>query len=313
MSRFLIQGIAILLFGVFVLPRISGAADISHVPMGDKASGLIIITGRLNDGDEKRFNLVMQRYSKGAVLLMSPGGNLLTGLEIGRIIRMRNFATGVAPETRCASACALAWLGGTQRFMSSNSLIGFHAVSIVDKGAITETGLGNAVVGAYLTTLGLPLSAVVYISKASPDQITWLNLEDAKRVGIEVTLLDLAEAGLSATQNIPDEERIERSKETHNTTIISPNRMPPLKASERWLVVASRADLKESISIAQQYKLRFSETRVVKSENGQYGITIGRFDMTKGPEVMKHLIEEKRIPQDSYLTAGKRFLSIAWQ
>ena len=138
------------------LSGVCKAADISHTPIGDGSAGFIVVAGELNQGDEKKFNLIAQRYTKGAVLFVSPGGDLIAGIEIGRIIRLRNFATGVAPKTRCTSACALAWLGGTQRFLSSTSLIGFHAASVVVKDRARESGLGNAIVGAYLTTLGLP-------------------------------------------------------------------------------------------------------------------------------------------------------------
>jgi len=193
--------------------------------------------------------------------------------------------------------------------MSRDSLIGFHAAFKVDNGSIVETGLGNAVVGAYLTTLGLPLSAVIYISKASPNEITWLNLEDAKQVGIDVALLDLGATGSSITEKTPDNERIEAGKEHHDTAKNSLDQVPELQASERWLVVASRGYLEEAISIAQKYKKQFPETRVVKSENGQYGVTLGRFDAKEAPALMKRLIEEKRIPPDSYLSAGKRFLT----
>jgi len=190
-SSLLVAVLALALTGV------CKAADISHMPIGDGSAGFIIVAGELNQSDEKKFNLIAQRYTKGAVLFVSPGGNLVAGIEIGRIIRLCNFATGVAPKTRCASACALAWLGGTQRFLSSTSLIGFHAASVVDKSGATESGLGNAIVGSYLTTLGLPLSAVIYIAKSPPDEITWLNVSDAKQVGIDVSLLDLTPPGSS--------------------------------------------------------------------------------------------------------------------
>ena len=115
-----------------VLTTVCNAADISHMPIADGLTGFIIVAGEFNPGDQKKFNLIAQRYTKGAVLFVSRGGNLVAGIEIGRLIRLRNFVTGVAPKTRCASACALAWLGGTQRFMSSSCLIGFHAASVVE-------------------------------------------------------------------------------------------------------------------------------------------------------------------------------------
>jgi hypothetical protein len=73
--------------------------------------------------------------------------------------------------------------------MDQNARIGFHAASRSDTGA--ETGLGNALVGAYLAKeIGLPYEAIAYITKASPNSMTWLNLEDANKYGIQVRLID---------------------------------------------------------------------------------------------------------------------------
>jgi hypothetical protein len=302
-----VSSLSVAVLGIALI-GVCKAVDISHMPIGDGSAGFIIIAGELNQGDEKKFNLVAQRYTKGAVLFASPGGNLVAAIEIGRIIRLRNFATGVAPKTRCASACALAWLGGTQRFLSSTSLIGFHAAYVVEKGAATESGLGNAIVGAYLTTLGLPLSAVIYIAKSPPDEITWLNVSDARQVGIDVSLLDL-----TPPDSLKDRELSIEQSESAKADVPTLQKVPELRPSERWVVVASRGDLDQAISIAREYKPRFPETRVFKSENGQYGVTVGQFDISQNPGLITGLVEANQIPKDSYLTPGKRFVGIAWQ
>jgi hypothetical protein len=50
-----------------------------------------------------------------------------------------------------------------------------------------STGVANALLGAYLNRVGLPYSAVVYITQSVPQSITWLSIADAKRLGIEVS------------------------------------------------------------------------------------------------------------------------------
>jgi hypothetical protein len=67
--------------------------------------------------------------------------------------------------------------------MSREARIGFHAA--YNTGG-QETGVGNALVGAYLNKIGLPYAAVIYITKASPDSMTWLSVADAEKSGIEV-------------------------------------------------------------------------------------------------------------------------------
>src|SRR5215472_16587712 len=87
---------------------------------------------------------------------------------------------------RCASACALAWLGGVERFIGTSGKISFHAAY---DAASDESGVGTAVVDAYLSKIGLPYEAVIYITQAASNEMTWLNMSDAAQRGIRVTLL----------------------------------------------------------------------------------------------------------------------------
>jgi hypothetical protein len=122
--------------------------------------------------------------------LESDGGSLLAGIRIGEIIRLKGFVTVVANGARCASACATAWLGGVRRFMGEQVRIGFHAAYRSD--TTSESGMGNAVLGAYLNSIGLPETAVAYVTMAAPKSMTWLTLEEAAKYGIDVRPLSTA-------------------------------------------------------------------------------------------------------------------------
>jgi hypothetical protein len=113
-------------------------------------------------------------------------GSLVAGLRIGEAIRRKGFSTIVPDGRRCASACALAWLGGVERFIGTDANISFHAAY---DPASDESGVGTAVVGVYLSKIGLPYEAVIYITHAAPNEMTWLNMSDATQRGIRVTLL----------------------------------------------------------------------------------------------------------------------------
>ena len=107
----------------------------------------VTIDGDIAANDERKFQQHVSAISKALVVFQSEGGNALAALQIGRLIRLRSFATLVPNNTRCTSACALAWLGGATRFMGATAQIGFHAVYNVNTG--NETGADNALVGAY--------------------------------------------------------------------------------------------------------------------------------------------------------------------
>lgn len=72
---------------------------------------------------------------RGTVLVLdSPGGRLLGGLKLGRAIRRLGFdtrigrldETGRQSDGICASACALAFIGGRRRDVSPGSRFGVH-------------------------------------------------------------------------------------------------------------------------------------------------------------------------------------------
>ena len=176
------------LAAVLSLGSTSGlAANITLAPWGDDpAHAIVAIQGDLVSGDDVKFRAQVGRLTKAIVVFNSDGGNLLAGIEIGKTIRLKSFATAVLDGSRCASACAFAWLGGSLRFMERGAQIGFHAAYIKKGGQASESGVGNALVGSYLTQIGLSENAVIYITQAAPTEMTWLNLRDAKQIGIEV-------------------------------------------------------------------------------------------------------------------------------
>ena len=93
---------------------------------------VIDIDGMLNPGDSDVFEKVAARLQLAIVSLNSDGGSVVTGLQVGETIRQRAFKTTVRDGRRCASACALAWLAGTDRSMEGTAKIGFHAAYDAD-------------------------------------------------------------------------------------------------------------------------------------------------------------------------------------
>ena len=162
------------------------AATISVSPLPLSDTVLVTVSGNLVLSDANEFRQQVANIPKATVAFRSDGGSVIAGIEIGRQIRFKNFATLVPDDTRCASACALAWLGGIPRLMGANTHIGFHAAYNPRSGQ--EAGVANALVGAYLSQLGLPDKAVIYATQAPPNSMTWLTLPEARQVGIDVAL-----------------------------------------------------------------------------------------------------------------------------
>ena len=83
--------------------------DVAPVEGGEK--GLVTITGPLEYSDIEQFQTKTSGLTQGLVMFSSDGGNLEAGIQIGRMMRLKGFLSLVPDGARCASACALAWLG----------------------------------------------------------------------------------------------------------------------------------------------------------------------------------------------------------
>jgi hypothetical protein len=177
------------------------AAEIEALKEDDLS--VITLEGDLIEGDDKKFIDIALANPNALVVFHSNGGNLFSGIEIGKAIRLKGYTTLVPDEMRCASACALAWLGGRVRAMGTTAQVGFHAASNINDGKVTSAG--NALVGAYLSQLGLPSAAVVYITEPPPDSIRWLTAADAQQYGIDVKVLSLPDKQNAA--DAPDKKK----------------------------------------------------------------------------------------------------------
>ncbi len=163
------------------------AATITLRPQTPDRPIVVMVEGPLVAVDEDQFAAKTAPLPSAFVAFSSDGGSLVAGLRIGEAIRRKGFSTIVPDGRRCASACALAWLGGVERFIGTDGKISFHAA--YDPASDRASGVGRAGVGAYLTKIGLPYEAVIYITQAAPNEMTWLNMSDAAQRGIRVTLL----------------------------------------------------------------------------------------------------------------------------
>ena len=150
----------------------------------------ISIEGDIEESDVAHFQRLAVASETAVVVLGSPGGALSPALEIGKIIRLKGFGTYVPSGVECTSSCALIWVSGQPRMLSRTSRIGFHASYTVEGGRQLESGVGNAMVGRYLTLLNLSERAVIFATSASPDRVEWVNPNDGLSSGIEFTIIE---------------------------------------------------------------------------------------------------------------------------
>ena len=207
-------------------------ADIQAVPPDKDGTAFIIIEGEIKAGDADTFRKIAAEYSEAIVLLDSEGGAIGPAMDIGRTIKLREYKTAVYKSGSCASACALIWISGSRRVIFEGGKVGFHASYFDIDGTKLETGVGNALVGHYLSQLGFGEKTVVFATLAPPDKIMWLSDKTAAMSGIDFDIIPKDKSG----QPLP---AAEKSSPIPPPITIAPAPTPiPLVQSQQDGVVA---------------------------------------------------------------------------
>ena len=187
--RFVLMGVCAAL-----LAPIHAVAANFDLHEGDELN-VIVVTEEIVPGDDAEFLDVVERSEASGrgtlVVLASPGGALGAGMHMGLIVHEAGLPTFVPEGETCASACALAWLAGAPRMMTSQSDIGFHQPYDERDGRMVPSIEANAVVGHYIATIGMGPEVVSFAVAAPPDEMGWLDLSMAGVLGLDVTEIAL--------------------------------------------------------------------------------------------------------------------------
>ena len=208
---------------LLLAPSAVAAAEIDH-DVNENGSALIVIMGEITAGDDTKFRELSVKFPDAMVALDSSGGALAPALEIGRQIRLRGYITAVLDGDLCASSCALIWLAGAPRILQGNARLGFHASYRDEGGRFVETGLGNAMIGHYLSQLNLSERAVVFATQASPYEINWLN--DANRNSSGIDYRSMPALG-PAGRALPIQDKTQKLPRPPAPVYVPPAPIPP--------------------------------------------------------------------------------------
>lgn len=154
----------------------------------------ITLTGPIQEGDAGRLQSLLSEYSgldmrDISVELDSPGGSLVEGLALARILMSRKeivsaqVGSSDRPDAICASACVLAYLGADLRYLSQNGKIGVHQFRDPSGTVEAETAMNIAqrvaseIVGL-LDRQRVDTELFDLMSNTPSDQITWVKEED---------------------------------------------------------------------------------------------------------------------------------------
>lgn len=192
----------------------AGAAEISSLDLGNESAAIFVI-GDIEKGDASKFKKEAGKHESATVFLESEGGRTAEAIEIGEAIRLKGFGTAVVNDSSCDSACALIWLAGTPRALSKSGRVGFHATYTDVGGKAVESGVGNAIVGRYLTLLNLSERALIFATTAPPSALNYLTTTNFGAVGIETKIIKDFDTSATSRRQVT-------APQTSNTKVTSP-------------------------------------------------------------------------------------------
>ncbi len=182
---------------VLAFSKDSDALEFSVHPNNSQSLNAIFASGDVEQGDTEKLGRFLQGLSdkkNTAIYLSSPGGSLYEGMRLGRYFTANKIKTVVEGGHDCASACALAFLGGRDRkgnpwrSSSDNSRLGFHAFSTPGQG-LEDSNQTQRVVSdvlSYGQDVDAPLEVLI-INFATPShEIYWLSFVETCSLGIKL-------------------------------------------------------------------------------------------------------------------------------
>ena len=138
--------------------------------------------------------LVAKRgITEADVYFNSPGGSLIAGMEVGRLLRQRGYDTHVGKRTTdvheliggvCYSACPFAYAGGVRRYLEFDSVLGVHRaenrVPLPDGSSFEKLVSQQAT--EYLLAMGVSPELFAIMSQVPHDEIRGLTRGEARRL-----------------------------------------------------------------------------------------------------------------------------------
>jgi len=153
----------------------------------------VIIGGRgpIVKGDTARLQqalaAVPQTKQLLALALDSPGGNVVEGEQLARLIRAHRLPVVIPSNSKCVSACFLLLAASPRRLAAADALVGVHSAS--EDGHETDTSLAVTTLMARVAAeMGIPPAILGKMVQTKAASVEWLTHDDL--TSMDVTVFD---------------------------------------------------------------------------------------------------------------------------
>jgi hypothetical protein len=164
----------------------ASAADLTTTLSRENRT-IVLLNGELTDGDAGRLRDIIKASINSArpvsgIRLNSPGGSMLEGARLAGVIQNAKVATVVASGATCAAACFLAFVAGSQKYVSVSAMVG--APGAADK---QEPAGEIPAVVRVVKELGLLDAITEKMLNTREGETVWLTHDDLRAMGATMT------------------------------------------------------------------------------------------------------------------------------
>ncbi|WP_298960189.1 hypothetical protein [uncultured Roseibium sp.] len=202
--------IRLLLMVLVTIVSSAARAELSYISgEGDDGLRYVVVEGTFTPRDDlSDFEKAIRSFRPKVIGFDSEGGNIFKAMELGRIIRQHGLATIQLRQLECASACALAFMGGRTRYADPGS-IGVHKSSFSPTSPFNKEEAVSAVqevtaeIIGYMVEMGVNPALLQLAFKTEANDIRYLSGQEMADYGVTLSEAGTGTAALSAPSSQP--------------------------------------------------------------------------------------------------------------
>jgi len=175
--------------GIIVTVSLSSLTAMNFKVNKLKRNNFIYATGKINSGDLYRLTRIynkLPRNKQSIVVFNSDGGEMNTGIKIGTFLKKHHIGTAVMQNGRCASSCALAFLGGRDLYgrklmiLPSNAKLGYHSFYYKDRTKVAYQKIERDIsyLIKYFNYVKAPISLITKALDTNSNNMYWITRDN---------------------------------------------------------------------------------------------------------------------------------------
>ncbi|MEQ9326190.1 MAG: hypothetical protein RJQ21_02715 [Rhodospirillales bacterium] len=161
--------------------------------------------GEITSDTPDIFRKYINEYGRPYLIVFdSPGGSLLSGIELGRLIRETGATTSIGRTVSlsgdlahleeiepgvCVSACAFAFMGGVERWVGNEDSFGVHRFRVTANKSV-DSEIVQRLVGIsllYVVEMGVDPAVVILASGTSSEKMYWFEKNELDQYGLDTS------------------------------------------------------------------------------------------------------------------------------